>query len=114
MGLMGRLGAWFQLRRLMATPRSPRSPPHQSLLPSPHLSPPLPKNSSLLSSLLRFFSLNPAISGSYESGFVGGHQVYSHRSAVESGEEEDVVRYIPVKAYFLCTRYPFSIFSLFF
>ncbi|KAG1347851.1 Sad1-interacting factor 2 [Cocos nucifera] len=87
----------------MATPRSPPSPQHQSVLPSPHLSPAFPYNSSPLSSLLRFFSSNPAISGVCESGFVGGHQVYSHRSAVESGEEEDVVRYIPVKAYFLCT-----------
>nr|XP_010938932.1 uncharacterized protein LOC105057908 isoform X1 [Elaeis guineensis] len=100
---MGGLRAWFQLRRLMATPRSHPSPQHQSLLPSPHLSPYLPKNGSPLSSLLRFFSSNPAISGVYESGFVGGHQVYSHGSAVESGEEEDVVRYVPVKAYFLCT-----------
>ncbi|XP_073107986.1 protein RETARDED ROOT GROWTH, mitochondrial [Elaeis guineensis] len=100
---MGGLRAWFHLRRLMATPRSHPSPQHQSLLPSPHLSPYLPKNGSPLSSLLRFFSSNPAISGVYESGFVGGHQVYSHGSAVESGEEEDVVRYVPVKAYFLCT-----------
>ncbi|XP_008778416.1 uncharacterized protein LOC103698205 isoform X1 [Phoenix dactylifera] len=100
---MGRLGAWSQLRRLMATPRSPLSPPHQSLLPSPPLSPLLPKNSCPLSSLLRFFSSNPAISGAYECGFVGGHQVCSHMSALESGDEEDVVRYIPVKAYFLCT-----------
>lgn len=61
---------------------------------------------SVISSFLRGFSALPASSEPYEVGFVSGHRASRYRSI---DEEEDVVRYVPVKAYFLSTRYPITL-----
>ncbi|KAF3327500.1 Sporulation protein RMD1 [Carex littledalei] len=55
---------------------------------------------SVISSFLRGFSTLPASSEPYEVGFVSGHRANRYRSI---DEEEEVVRYVPVKAYFLST-----------
>jgi hypothetical protein len=72
-------------------------PPFQYSLSHNHLS------RSVISSFLRGFSTSPASSEEYEVGFFSGHRANRYRSIEE--EEEEVSRYVPVKAYFLSTRY---------
>ncbi|OAY72518.1 uncharacterized protein LOC109713053 isoform X2 [Ananas comosus] len=102
---MARARARLLLKRLMAPPppRNTLAPPPQSPLRSLHR-----KGGGPLSPLLRYLSTIPAINDPYDPGFVaGGRREQRHGNVYESQEdeedEEEAVRYIPVKAYFLST-----------
>ncbi|KAJ6812150.1 uncharacterized protein M6B38_150100 [Iris pallida] len=92
---MGRRSAWSHVKPLLLmSPKTllfPTPPPPPQSLP-PTKTPPF----------LRFLSTNSALSEVYEStSFIARHQQQSYRNGLE--EEEEVARYIPVKAYFLST-----------
>lgn len=108
--MMGRRRALLYLKRLKATnPKpSPSSPSTQSSVTS-HLT---KTSSSSSSSLARFLSTNlaaAAVYDGYDCNSVTSHhhpqQQQSPRDRDGEDEEEEAVRYIPVKAYFLSTRY---------
>ncbi|XP_078175670.1 protein RETARDED ROOT GROWTH, mitochondrial-like [Carex rostrata] len=95
---MRRLRALLNLSLLT---RSPQKASSSSTMVPPFQYSPLHNylTRSVISSFLRGFSALPASSEPYEVGFVSGHRDSRYRSI----DEEDVVRYVPVKAYFLST-----------
>lgn len=98
---MRRLRALFNPSLLQKASSSfAMAPPFHSTTSTPHNH--LDLAARMISSFLRGFSTVPASSDHYEVGFVCGHRSNRYRSI---GEEEEVVRYVPVKAYFLSTRY---------
>ncbi|XP_073004803.1 protein RETARDED ROOT GROWTH, mitochondrial-like [Typha latifolia] len=96
---MGRLRALLHLKRLMVIPWSPLPPPPQFHLSSPLLH----RVNNPVSSLSRFFSPIPAISDAFDAVPIGEHREDYRCSVHESQEEEEMVKNIPVKAYFLST-----------
>lgn len=102
---MRRLRALLNLSLLI---RSPQKASSSSTMVPPFPYSPLHNylTRSVISSFLRGFSTLPASSEPYEVGFVSGHRASRYRTI---DEEEEVVRYVPVKAYFLSTRYPIAL-----
>ncbi|KAJ0963470.1 hypothetical protein J5N97_028592 [Dioscorea zingiberensis] len=103
---MGRERAWLHLRSLRALKTrlssSSFSPPAQHRLPHLHGSLDA-RRGSFYPSSLRFLSNTSAASDVNDHGFFGGQQELGHGHSLLPPEEEEVVRYIPVKAYFLST-----------
>ncbi|KAJ1698311.1 hypothetical protein LUZ63_006823 [Rhynchospora breviuscula] len=96
---MRRFQALFNLNLLLRSSQnisfsSTILPPLQYSISHNHLA------RSVISYFLRSFSTIPASSEAYEVGFVSGHRAHRYKSV---DEEEEVVRYVPVKAYFLST-----------
>ncbi|KAM0937458.1 hypothetical protein DsansV1_C25g0188691 [Dioscorea sansibarensis] len=103
---MGTQRAWRHLKNLMI-PKTRSSlissSPAKHLLLSLHGSLDAPR-SSFYPSFLRVFSNTSAAAPEvFDHGFFGGHQEHVHSHALMPQDEEEVVRYIPVKAYFLST-----------
>ncbi|CAL9123784.1 unnamed protein product [Musa textilis] len=101
--LMSRRTAFLHLKRLLGASRSPLPSPRRSVLISPAPPPLLQRRSSSTSPLLSFFSGNTAVSDAYESNLFPVHQGHGERRLGESQVEEEVAKYIPVKAFFLST-----------
>ncbi|RWV95361.1 hypothetical protein GW17_00042018 [Ensete ventricosum] len=104
--LMSRRTAFLHLNRLLGASRSPLPPPPRFVLRSPAPPPLLQRRSSSSSPLLlSFFSGNAAVSDAYENNLFPVHQGHGERRLGESQVEEEVAKYIPVKAFFLSTRF---------
>lgn len=109
---MSRRTAFLHLKRLLGASRSPLPPSPRSVLRSPAPPPLLQRRSCSSSPLLSFFSGNTAVSDAYESNLFPVHQGHGERRLGESQAEEEVAKYIPVKAFFLSTRCPFNLSNL--
>ncbi|THU51859.1 hypothetical protein C4D60_Mb06t35500 [Musa balbisiana] len=101
--LMSRRTAFLHLKRLLGASRSSLPPPRRSVLRSPAAPPLLQRRSCSSSPLLSFFSGNTAVSDAYESNLFPVQQGHGERRLGESQVEEEVAKYIPVKAFFLST-----------